>query len=73
MINYQGHILNFFFEDHSCDKLTYYKCNACDTIFYHGKYDPEDEYFISIDYNKNNLHLEKLLTCEEYIIKNIIE
>ncbi len=53
----------------------YYQCDVCYIVIMYSKdgFDHNESIIISSDFNKNTKHADKLLSCNDYIIKNILE
>jgi hypothetical protein len=75
MIEYKTHLLEKHTPENksSNSKLNYFICSECKIIFYQSDYDLHmNIYNISQSFNKISFNKE-ILTCNEYIIKQIIE
>lgn len=70
-LNYKNH--NFISFTNKIIKYDHYICKICNNVFF---YNANNIYYLIIDLDKNDFfgHMFKTeFTCEEFIIKNIIE
>jgi hypothetical protein len=76
-VNYNNHNFSLI-TDEKYEELVYYKCSKCGLFVYEDKDDLDGSLIYEVSYDLNTLEIclaveNKRLTCDEIVIKNIIE
>ena len=50
-----------------------YRCSRCESLIQDDSDDGTLKYTLLVDINRKNFSTQEILTCDEYIIKSIIE